>query len=195
MFMSSSDYKESLRRYKPRVFVDGERIDSVADAPSLQPGINAMGVSYDFALRDELAPLMRAVQASSGKSVNRMLHIDASSGDLLNKLEAVRVLCQETGCAQALPRARCVQRARPGDRADRRDKGTAYRERFFRLPARRAGPRHQRRHRDDRREGRPQQASAPAGEPGQLRPHRRAHAAGHRHLGHQGDRDGGALRP
>jgi 4-hydroxybutyryl-CoA dehydratase/vinylacetyl-CoA-Delta-isomerase len=29
-----------------------------------------------------------------------MLHVDESSGDLLNKLEAVRVLCQETGCAQ-----------------------------------------------------------------------------------------------
>jgi 4-hydroxybutyryl-CoA dehydratase / vinylacetyl-CoA-Delta-isomerase len=131
MFMSSSDYKESLRRYKPRVFVDGERIDSVADAPSLQPGINALGVSYDYALRDELAPLMRAVQASSGKTVNRMLHIDTSSGDLLNKLEAVRVLCQETGCAQrylahdafsALDQATALIDA---------DKGTAYRERFF----------------------------------------------------------------
>ena len=29
-----------------------------------------------------------------------MLHIDESAGDLLNKLEAVRLLCQETGCAQ-----------------------------------------------------------------------------------------------
>lgn len=29
-----------------------------------------------------------------------MLHIDESAGDLLNKLEAIRVLCQETGCAQ-----------------------------------------------------------------------------------------------
>ena len=100
MFMTSSDYRESLRRYSPRVFVDGERIEAVADAACLRPGIDALGVSYDFALRDELAPLMRAVQATSGKTVNRMLHLDASSGDLLNKLEAVRVLCQETGCAQ-----------------------------------------------------------------------------------------------
>ena len=43
---------------------------------------------------------MRAVQASSGKTVNRMLHVDQSSADLLNKLEAVRILCQQTGCAQ-----------------------------------------------------------------------------------------------
>ena len=100
MLMTSAEYRESLRRYSPRVFVDGERIASVADAPQLAPGINALGVSYDFALRPELAPLMTAVQASSGKTVNRMLHINSASGDLLNKLEAVRLLCQETGCAQ-----------------------------------------------------------------------------------------------
>jgi 4-hydroxybutyryl-CoA dehydratase/vinylacetyl-CoA-Delta-isomerase len=43
---------------------------------------------------------MLAEQSFNGKTVNRMLHINESSGDLLNKLEAVRVLCQETGCAQ-----------------------------------------------------------------------------------------------
>jgi len=32
--------------------------------------------------------------------VNRLTHINTSSGDLLNKLEAVRLVCQETGCAQ-----------------------------------------------------------------------------------------------
>ena len=66
MPMNAAEYRESLRRCKPRVWVDGERIESVADAPSLQPGINAIGVSYDYALRDDLAPVMRAVQASSG---------------------------------------------------------------------------------------------------------------------------------
>ncbi|MEO5844511.1 MAG: 4-hydroxyphenylacetate 3-hydroxylase N-terminal domain-containing protein, partial [Caldimonas sp.] len=100
MLMSSADYRESLRRHSPRVFVNGERVECVADAAALQPGINALGLTYDFALREELAPIMRAVEASSGKTVNRMLHVDRSSADLLNKLEAVRVLCQETGCAQ-----------------------------------------------------------------------------------------------
>jgi len=100
MLMSSAEYRESLRLRSPRVFVDGRRIASVADAAELAPGINALGVSYDFALRDELAPIMLAEQASSGKTVNRMLHVDRSSSDLLNKLEAVRVLCRETGCAQ-----------------------------------------------------------------------------------------------
>ena len=98
--MSSADYRESLRRCHPRVYVDGHLIESVADAPSLRPGVNALGVSYDFALDPAMAPLMTAVQTSTGRSVSRMLHVDEAAGDLLNKLEAVRLLCQETGCAQ-----------------------------------------------------------------------------------------------
>jgi hypothetical protein len=31
MFMSSAEYRESLRRYSPRVFLNGEAVDSVAD--------------------------------------------------------------------------------------------------------------------------------------------------------------------
>jgi len=130
MLMSSVDYRESLRRYSPRVFVDGERINNVVDAPALQPGINALGLTYDYALRDELAPIMRAVQASSGKTVNRMLHVDQSSADLLNKLEAVRVLCQETGCAQRyLAHDAFSALAESTTRIDA-DKGTRYGERF-----------------------------------------------------------------
>ena len=98
--MDATTYRESLRRLRPTVYVDGRRVESVADEPSLQPGINALGVSYDFALDAAMAPLMTAVQTSRGLRVPRMLHINESAGDLLNKLEAVRVLCQETGCAQ-----------------------------------------------------------------------------------------------
>ena len=98
--MSGADYRESLRRYRPTVFVDGRRVESVADEPAFGPGLNAIGLTYDFARRPEYAPLMTAVQHSSGKTVNRMSHINRGTGDLLNKLEAVRLLCQETGCAQ-----------------------------------------------------------------------------------------------
>jgi 4-hydroxybutyryl-CoA dehydratase / vinylacetyl-CoA-Delta-isomerase len=98
--MTGDDYRESLRRLHPRVFIDGRRVESVADDPMLQPGINAIALTYDYAHRPELAPLMTAVQHTSGKRVNRLVHIDTSAGDLLNKLEAVRLVCQETGCAQ-----------------------------------------------------------------------------------------------
>jgi len=100
MLMSSAEYRESLRRYKPRVFVNGQQIESVADEPLLAPGIAGVGVTYDFAKRPEHAALMTARQGTSGKIVNRMLHIDETSTDLLYKLEAVRLVCRESGCAQ-----------------------------------------------------------------------------------------------
>lgn len=100
MLMTAADYCESLRRYKPRVFVNGDRIESVADEPRLAPGINAIGTAYDFAHKKEHEVLMTARQGTSGKTVNRMLHIDENSTDLLYKLEAVRLLCRTSGCAQ-----------------------------------------------------------------------------------------------
>ena len=102
MLMSGNDYRESLRRLRPRVYVNGTQVASVADEPLLAPGVNGVAVSYDFALREDLAPVMRASRPdiAGGAAVNRMLAIPASSQDLLNKLEAVRLVCQETGCAQ-----------------------------------------------------------------------------------------------
>jgi|TARA_R110000822_G_scaffold159476_1_gene299125 4-hydroxybutyryl-CoA dehydratase/vinylacetyl-CoA-Delta-isomerase len=100
MLMSSAEYRESLRRYKPKVFINGRRIESVADEPLLAPGIAAVGVTYDFALKIQYAELMTATQSTTGKLVSRMLHINESSNDLLSKLEAVRLVCAESGCAQ-----------------------------------------------------------------------------------------------
>ena len=73
--MSGNDYRESLRRYQPAVFVDGRRVDSVADDPAFGPGVNAIALTYDYALKPEYAPLMTAVQHTSGKRVNRLTHI------------------------------------------------------------------------------------------------------------------------
>jgi 4-hydroxybutyryl-CoA dehydratase/vinylacetyl-CoA-Delta-isomerase len=131
MFMTSADYRESLRRYHPTVFVDGERIASVADEPRLAPGINAIGLTYDYALRPELAQLMRATQAATGTVVNRMLHINASPGDLLNKLEAVRILCQETGCAQRYLAHDAFNALWQATHRIDADKGTGYHQRFL----------------------------------------------------------------
>ncbi|MEQ8653112.1 MAG: 4-hydroxyphenylacetate 3-hydroxylase N-terminal domain-containing protein [Kiloniellales bacterium] len=100
MLMTAEAYRESLRRYRPKVFVDGRAIESVADAAELAPGINGVGVTYDFAHKPEHAKLMTARQGPKPGPVNRMLHVNETSNDLLLKLEAVRLVCQESGCAQ-----------------------------------------------------------------------------------------------
>ncbi|HVW31962.1 MAG TPA: 4-hydroxyphenylacetate 3-hydroxylase N-terminal domain-containing protein [Acidimicrobiia bacterium] len=98
--LTASEYRESLRRYRPRVFVDGAAVASVADDPRLAPGINAIGVTYDFATKPEHAEVMTAKQATSGRTVNRLAHINETTQDLLQKLEACRLVCAESGCAQ-----------------------------------------------------------------------------------------------
>ena len=117
MPMNAAEYRESLRRYKPRVWVDGERIDSVADAPPLQPGINAMGVSYDYALRDDLAPVMRAVQASSGRTVNRMLQTDQQQRRPAEQARGGAHPLPGDRLRPALPGARRLQRPAADDGA------------------------------------------------------------------------------
>lgn len=100
MFMSGKDFRESLRAYKPSVYANGRKVKSVAGDADLAPGINAIGLTYDYAVRPDLAPLMRSQQHTSGREVNRLIHVGRTSADLLKKLEAVRLVCQETGCAQ-----------------------------------------------------------------------------------------------
>ena len=100
MLMDAAGYRESLRGYSPRVFVNGRRVESVADEALLAPGVNAVGVTYDLAHVEAHRGVMTARQGTSGRVVNRMLHICEMSGDLLAKLEAVRLVCQVSGCAQ-----------------------------------------------------------------------------------------------
>ncbi len=101
MLLSGNNYRESLRSYRPRVYVNGHSVESVADEASLAPGVNALALTYDYALREQFKAVMRTDVAAVGAiDVNRMMAIPAHSQDLLNKLEAVRLVCQETGCAE-----------------------------------------------------------------------------------------------
>lgn len=100
MFMSSGDFRESLRKLSPTVYVNGRQVESVADDPDLAPGVAAVGVTYDFARDEEKSVLMRPVEETTGQPVNRLLHINRSPQDLMYKLEAIRLICQEVGCAQ-----------------------------------------------------------------------------------------------
>ena len=131
MFMSSKDYRESLRAFKPTIYVNGRLVASLADDADLLPGINAVGLTYDYALKQELLPVMTATQHTSGRDVNRLLHINRSTSDLLNKLEAVRLVCQETGCAQRYLTGDAFNGLFQATYRIDQDKGTDYHQRFL----------------------------------------------------------------
>ena len=97
--LSAGGYRDSLRELHPDVWVRGRRVDSVADEPLLGPGVNAIATTYAMALRPELAETL-VVALPDGRRVNRMNALDTGTDDLLRKLEACRLLCRATGCAQ-----------------------------------------------------------------------------------------------
>lgn len=129
--MTAADYRESLRAYKPRVFLNGARVDSVADEPLLAPGVNAVGVTYDLAHKAEHEAIMTARQGTSGKTVNRMVHIDETSTDLLYKLEAVRLMCNISGCAQRYLTHDALNGIFQATRQTDAEHGTDYAQRFL----------------------------------------------------------------
>jgi 4-hydroxybutyryl-CoA dehydratase/vinylacetyl-CoA-Delta-isomerase len=95
-----------------------------------------------------------------------MLHINESAGDLLNKLEAVRILCQETGCAQrylAHDALNAIHQV--SARIDDARGSSEHRARFAAYLEEVQDARPVAGNRDDRRQGRPLAATAPAGEP------------------------------
>ena len=130
MLMSAEQYRESLRAYKPRVFVDGLVADSVADSVELAPGIAAIGVTYDMALQPQYAELMTSTN-TAGRTVNRMIHIDESPADLLAKLEAVRLVCQESGCAQRYLSHDALSALHQATFSADAENGTDYHQRFL----------------------------------------------------------------
>ena len=99
MLMSAVEYRESLRRLRPTVYVGGTQVESVADDPRLDAGINATGITYDFARVEGYRRIMVA-KGLDGTPTNRFLAINRSRQDLLDKLEAVRLTCQYAGCTQ-----------------------------------------------------------------------------------------------
>jgi 4-hydroxybutyryl-CoA dehydratase/vinylacetyl-CoA-Delta-isomerase len=130
MLMSADAYRESLRRRKPSVYVDGERIGSVADAPQLAPGVAAVAKTYDMALVADLAPVMQARGDGSDAPVNRMIALTRDTADLLNRLEAVRRVCQETGCAQRYLGGDALNALLYGTHRTDAEHGTAYHPRL-----------------------------------------------------------------
>ena len=99
---SGSDYTESLRGRKLRVYLMGDLVDEPVDHPIIRPSINAVAETYDLATRNP--ELASAVSPFTGERVNRFLHISASPADLVMQNKMQRRLGQLTGtCFQ-----RCV---------------------------------------------------------------------------------------
>lgn len=101
MLMTPEEYRESLRALSPTVYINGDAVSSVADEPLLTPGVNGIALTYELALHQQHSKVMSAVEQENGLTVNRFAHINRTSQDLLDKLEATRLACQYAGGSPA----------------------------------------------------------------------------------------------
>ena len=92
------EYIESLRKLNLVVYMFGKRIENVVDDPIIRPSLNAVALTYQFALDPQHKHLLTATSHLTGKTINRFTHIHQSTQDLVNKSKMNRLLGASTGC-------------------------------------------------------------------------------------------------
>ncbi|SFI12343.1 4-hydroxyphenylacetate 3-hydroxylase N-terminal domain-containing protein [Bradyrhizobium sp. Gha] len=99
---TGTDYIDSLRGRKLRVYLMGDAVVEPVDHPIIRPSINAVAETYDLAIENpEVASVMSPL---TGERINRFLHIATSPTELVMQNKMQRRLGQLTGtCFQ-----RCV---------------------------------------------------------------------------------------
>ncbi|MEW5785368.1 MAG: 4-hydroxyphenylacetate 3-hydroxylase family protein [Bacillota bacterium] len=129
--ITAACYLESLRNLKCKIYLFGERVESVLDHSMIRPSLNAVAKSYELAEDPRYVELMTARSSLTGKKINRFTHLHQGTEDLVNKVKMQRLLGQKT--------AVCFQRCVGLDAMNAvdsvtyemdRDLGSAYHRRF-----------------------------------------------------------------
>lgn len=101
---TGAEYRDSLRKLKPIVYFETQKIESVVDHPLTKPHVNAAAMTYDMAFDPQFEDLVTVTSHLTGKKISRFTHIHQSPEDLVKKVKMLRAISQKTGsCYQ-----RCV---------------------------------------------------------------------------------------
>lgn len=100
---TTQDFVASLHGLNHKVYVLGERVENAIEHPILRPSLNALAKTYELAHEPRYTGLF-VRRGLDGDPINCFTSLHQGTQDLLNKVEALRLLGQETGtCFQ-----RCV---------------------------------------------------------------------------------------
>jgi 4-hydroxybutyryl-CoA dehydratase/vinylacetyl-CoA-Delta-isomerase len=87
---SRDEYIESLRKQKPKVYMQGERVESIIDHPALKAGLNMLSVSCDYAFDPEYRDLATVTSPLVNEEISRWIHIPETAEDVLAMLRMMR---------------------------------------------------------------------------------------------------------
>ena len=86
--MTPEQFEESLKKVKPRVFMNGKKVEDVLENRNTRTVVEANKASYTWALDPSYKDIMSCYSPLVGDTVNRYTHVSASSEDLVKKAEA-----------------------------------------------------------------------------------------------------------
>jgi 4-hydroxybutyryl-CoA dehydratase/vinylacetyl-CoA-Delta-isomerase len=86
--MTPEAFEESLKKMKPRVFMNGKRVEDVLDNPNTRTVVESNKASYRWALDEKHRDIMTCRSPLIDDVVNRYTHVSAGVEDLVAKATA-----------------------------------------------------------------------------------------------------------
>jgi 4-hydroxybutyryl-CoA dehydratase/vinylacetyl-CoA-Delta-isomerase len=83
--MTPEQYENSLKKMKPRVFMNGKKVDSILDNKNTRTVVESNKASYAWALDPRYKDIMTCYSPLIGEVVNRYTYLSASIDDLVKK--------------------------------------------------------------------------------------------------------------
>jgi len=125
-------FEQSLRPIKPRVFMNGKRVESILDNPNIRTVIEANKASYRWALDPASRDIMTAYSPLVNDTVNRYTYVCRSQEDLIKKAQAGTFTSENLGtCIYRCVGLDCFHALWSTTWEMDRDLGTSYHPRFL----------------------------------------------------------------
>jgi len=90
-------FEESLKNLNPRIFMNGEQVESILENRNTRTVVEANKASYRWALDPESRDIMSCYSPLVDETVNRYTHVSASTDDLAKKAEAGTFTAENLG--------------------------------------------------------------------------------------------------
>lgn len=97
MVGTKEQYLERIKRYKPKAYVGGERIEDILTDPNTKPIVNTVAKTYELACDPRFEGIMTAESPLIRDRVSRLNHVAGSIDDLEMRLELTRLMTRSTG--------------------------------------------------------------------------------------------------
>ncbi|MBT6615181.1 MAG: aromatic ring hydroxylase, partial [Deltaproteobacteria bacterium] len=95
--MTPEQFEESLKDRKPRIFMNGKKVENILENKNTRTVVEANKASYAWALDPKSKDIMSCHSPLINDVVNRYTHISGSIEDLVNKAEAGTFTAENLG--------------------------------------------------------------------------------------------------